>query len=172
MELDEMLEDDEELYQENKYLLCNIGNEIYGIMIGYVTDIIELQPITRIPDMPAYVKGVINLRNRIIPVIDLRLRFSIDPKDYDDRTCIIVINVGELSVGFIVDTVTEVKEIPDGDITDPPKFNEAGINASYIAGLGKVNDEVKILLDVEQILSHYDIQLLQNNTISKEGAVS
>lgn len=165
----DIFDDEDELYQENKYLLCHIGNEIYGIMIGYVTDIIELQPITYIPNMPVYVKGVINLRNRVIPVIDLRLRFGLEPKAYDDRTCIVVINIEEIAIGFIVDTVSEVKEIPDADIDDPPKFHESGIDSSYIAGLGRVNEEVKILLDVEQILSQYDIQLLSNEITQKEG---
>ncbi|MBN2510395.1 MAG: purine-binding chemotaxis protein CheW [Spirochaetales bacterium] len=172
MEQDELLEEEEEQYQENKYLLFRLAGEVYGIMIGYVTDIIELKPVTYIPDMPAYVKGVINLRNKIIPVIDLRIRFGMPEREYDDRTCIIVITMGELSVGFIVDTVTEVKEILDTDISDPPKFNESGIDASYIAGLGKVHDEVKILIDVEHVLSQYDIQLLQTNANAKEGAVS
>ena len=145
-------DDDDGAYHENKYLLFNIGNEIYGINIMLVTDIIELQKITEVPDMPDYIKGVINLRGKVIPAMDLRLRFSMDAREYDDRTCIIIVNVESTSIGFIVDTVSEVKDIMESDIEPPPNFRKHTTRDRYISGLGKVDDEVKILLDVNKIL--------------------
>jgi purine-binding chemotaxis protein CheW len=147
-----LVDDEDESFQENKYLLFNTGNEIYGINIMIVTDIIELQKITAVPDMPDYIKGVINLRGKVIPVMDLRLRFGMDAREYDDRTCIIIVNVESSSIGIIVDTVAEVKDILEKDIDPPPGFRKDTARDRYISGLGKVDDEVKILLDVKKIL--------------------
>lgn len=147
-----LVDDEDESYQENKYLLFNIGNEMYGINIMIVTDIIELQKITEVPDMPDYIKGVINLRGKVIPVMDLRLRFGMEARPYDDRTCIIIVNVESNSIGFIVDTVSEVKDILENDIDPPPNFKKDNARDRYISGLGKVDEEVKILLDVKKIL--------------------
>ncbi len=147
-----LVDDEDESYQENKYLLFNIGNEMYGINIMIVTDIIELQKITEVPDMPNYIKGVINLRGKVIPVMDLRLRFGMAAREYDDRTCIIIVNVENTSIGFIVDTVSEVKDIFESEIDPPPNFKKQATRDRYISGLGKVDNEVKILLDVGKIL--------------------
>ncbi|WP_233143038.1 chemotaxis protein CheW [Marispirochaeta aestuarii] len=147
-----LVDDEDEQYQENKYLLFNIGKEIYGINIMVVTDIIELQKITEVPDMPDYIKGVINLRGKVIPVMDLRLRFGMEPRAYDDRTCIIIVHVENTSIGFIVDTVSEVKDIRESDIDPPPSFKKHAARDRYISGLGKVDEEVRILLDVKKIL--------------------
>src|SRR6056297_3279587 len=144
-------ETDDEI-QENKYLMCRIGNEFYGIDIQHVTDIIELQKITEVPDMPEYVRGVINLRGNVIPVIDLRLRFGMESKEYDDRTVITVVNIKDYSIGFIVDTATEVHDIPEKNIAPPPSFHESGAQLKYIAGLGKIDDQVIILLDMERLV--------------------
>ena len=161
-----LVDDEDDSYQENKYLLFNIGNEMYGINIMIVTDIIELQKITEVPDMPDYIKGVINLRGKVIPAMDLRLRFGMEPRAYDDRTCIIIVNVDNTSIGFIVDTVSEVKDILDSDIDPPPNFKKHTTRDRYISGLGKVEDEVKILLDVKKILDQdADLNL---DKISKE----
>ncbi|ADK79412.1 chemotaxis protein CheW [Sediminispirochaeta smaragdinae] len=147
--------DEEDDIVANKYLLSKIGNELYGIDIRFVTDIIEMQKITEVPDMEEYVRGVINLRGQVIPVIDLRLRFGMAFREYDDRTCIIIVNVGESSIGFIVDTVSEVIDIPDGSIDPPPEYkSEGGSSRRFVSGLGKVGDSVKLLLDVEAIVSH------------------
>ena len=154
-----LLDDDDIDAQANKYLLFNIGSEIFGIAIQNVTEIIELQTITVVPDMPDYVKGVINLRGKVIPVMDLRLRFGLEPREYDDRTCIINVKINATLIGFIVDTVAEVYDVPDGDIEQPPEFQKETGHKKYISGLGKVGDEVKILLDVDKIL--YDEELLQ-----------
>jgi len=160
---DDMYDDEEENTQENKYLLFNIGDETYGIGILHVTDIIEMQKITKVPDMPDYIKGVINLRGKVIPVMSLRLRFGLPDRDYDDRTCIIVVSIDNTSVGFIVDTVAEVQDIPDKNISPPPSFRAKALKEQYISGLGKVGEDVKILLDVNRILFKEDIQVIKDN---------
>lgn len=153
-----LMDDEGENAQENKYLLFNLSDEIYGIAIVHVINIIELQKITEVPDMPDFIKGVINLRGSVIPVMDLRLRFGLPPRDYDDRTCIIIVRIGEKSVGFIVDRVAEVHDILSKDIEPPINFKRNNAQSIYISGLGKVGEEVRILLDVEKILSQQDLQ--------------
>src|SRR6056297_1016339 len=155
-------ETDDEI-QENKFLMCRIGGEIYGIDIQHVTDIIELQKITEVPDMPEYVRGVINLRGNVIPVIDMRLRFGLESKEYDDRTVITVVKIKEYSIGFIVDTATEVQDIPEKNIDLPPSFQESGEKNKYIAGLGKIDDQVIILLDMEKLVGKEEIETLQSS---------
>jgi purine-binding chemotaxis protein CheW len=151
---DELLVDDEdnEDTQANKYLFFRIGKESYGIAIRHVIEIIELQPISAVPDMPAYVKGVINLRGKVIPIIDLRLRFDMEERAYDDRTCIIVTEVDQVLVGCLVDTVEEVMEIPEKNIEPPPKFKSVSGEAQYISGMGKAGGAIKILIDIEKIV--------------------
>lgn len=154
-------DDDDDNTQENKYLLFNLGDEVYGINIGHVTGIEEMQKITEVPDMPAYIRGVINLRGKVIPVMDLRLRFGMEAREYDDRTCIIIVNIDSSSIGFIVDTVAEVHDIYAKDIEPAPNFKSATGKEQYISGLGKIGDEVKILLDVKKILQKEDIEAIQ-----------
>jgi purine-binding chemotaxis protein CheW len=151
-----LVDDDDDSTQQNKYLLFQLGKEAYGLNIMSVTDIIELQKITKVPDLPDYIKGVINLRGRVIPVMDLRIRFSMDPREYDDRTCIIIVALEQGSIGFIVDTVSEVQDIPDAQIDPPPTFKSTTRKERYIMGLGKINDQVKILLDVTKIVGDED----------------
>jgi len=146
--------------QADKYLLFNLGEEVYGIPISHVINIIELQKITEVPDMPNHIRGVINLRGSVIPVMDLRLRFRLPERDYDDRTCIIIVKIAEKSVGFICDTVAEVHDIPPGDIEEPVTFRKGSEQARYISGLGKVGDDVRILLDVEKVLSEEEQRAL------------
>jgi purine-binding chemotaxis protein CheW len=100
-----------------------LGEEEYGIAIGYVTEIIGLQSITEIPELPHYVKGIINLRGKIIPVMDVRLRFNKEAKEYNDRTCTIVIEVRDITVGLIVDAVAEVASITSENIVPPPQID-------------------------------------------------
>ena len=150
---DLLIVDDEDEVLDTKYLMCKLGNEVFGIDIQHVTDIIELQRITEVPDMPPYVKGVINLRGQVIPIIDLRLRFNMEERGYDDRTVITVVNIRNTSIGFIVDTATEVQDIPEKDIDPPPKFQGKDEKERYIAGLGKIGKDVTILLDVEKLVS-------------------
>ena len=142
--------------QEGKYLTFQLGKEEYAIEIRFVTEIIGVQKITDIPDMPSYVKGVINLRGKVIPVIDVRLRFGFSEREYDERTCIVVVNIQSTSVGLIVDSVTEVLDIPAEQIDPPPNVNKSA-QSRYIIGLGKTGESVKIILGVDKIL--YDDEL-------------
>jgi purine-binding chemotaxis protein CheW len=153
-------EEDEDV-QMNKYLSFKINEKIYGIEIKYVNEIIEIQKITEVPDMPQFIKGVINLRGKIIPVMDMRIRFSQEEKEYDDRTCIIIININSIAVGLIVDTVTEVLRIPKENISPPPKFKK-GTETRFVSGIGRVGEEVKILLDVEKILYEDELEAITN----------
>ena len=150
----ELLDDDDEEgedTQEDKYLTFVISQEDFGIEIRYVTEIIGIQGITKVPDTPAYVKGVINLRGKVIPVMDVRLRFGVEERPYDDRTCIIVISIDEQPVGLIVDRVLEVLDIPQSEIEPPPKMRK-GKGNKFIQGMGKVGDQVKILLNADKLL--------------------
>jgi len=155
---DEMIGDEDEDTQANKYLFFKIDVESYGVGIRHVLEIVELQRISAVPDMPAYVKGVINLRGKVIPVVDLRLRFGMQERPYDDRTCIVVSEIGGVTLGFIVDTVEEVLEIPEANIEPAPRFKTVSGKDRYIAGMGKVGDAVKILLDVEKLIADEDVR--------------
>ncbi len=151
----------EEDTQKNKFLTFAIGNEVYGIEIKYVTEIIGIQQITQIPEVPNYVKGIINLRGKIIPVIDVRLKFRKEPIEYSDRTCIIVIDIQTLSVGLIVDNVSEVLVIPEENIVPPPE-NKTGFYNRYIKGIGKVGTDVKLLLECGKLLNEDDLGTLES----------
>jgi purine-binding chemotaxis protein CheW len=152
------LSEQEEDTQKGKYLTFILGNESYGIEIKYVTEIIGIQPITEVPELPGYIKGIINLRGKIIPVMDVRLRFRKPYREYNDRTCIIVIDIDSIAIGLIVDSVAEVISIPDTEIVDPPDINKNGNR--YIKGIGKVGSEVKLLLDCEKLLNEDEIDSL------------
>lgn len=150
----------EEDTQKGKFLTFMMGKEEYGIEIRFVTEIIGgIQIITEVPEVPDYIKGIINLRGKIIPVMDINLRFNKEARQYDDRTCIIVVDINDLSVGLIVDNVTEVLNINDDEIVDPPD-GRAGFHQKYIHGIGKVGNAVKLLLDCEKLLDREDLSLL------------
>jgi purine-binding chemotaxis protein CheW len=134
-----------------KYLTFTIGQVCYGLDIRGVTEIIGLQSITPVPEVPDYVKGVINLRGKVIPVMDVRARFRLQTQAYHDRTCIIVIEVKGASVGLVVDAVSEVLSIADEDIEAPPTAG-FGTDSRCISGLGKVGDEVKLILDAALLI--------------------
>lgn len=146
--------------QKDRYLTFIIGNECYGIEILYVTEIIGIQAITEIPELPEYVRGIINLRGKIIPVIDVRIRFKKDTKEYNDRTCIVVVDIKDISIGLIVDSVSEVLTIPEQDIVDPPQVNK--VNNRYIRKIGKVGNAVKLLLNCEMLLTESEIENIEN----------
>jgi len=154
---DDDLFDDEDT-QKDKYLTFRIANEDYGIAIANVTEIIGIQSITEIPEMPDYIKGVINLRGKVIPVMDVRNRFKLPAREYDERTCIIVAEIDGTSVGLVVDTVNEVADIPEDQVEPPPKSKHKG--GSYIQGIGKIGKEVKILLDINKILYEEELETL------------
>lgn len=150
----------EEDTMKGKYLTFVIGNEAYGIEIRYVTEIIGIQPITEIPELPDYIKGIVNLRGKIIPVMDVRLRFKKPYRDYNDRTCIIVIDITDISIGLIVDSVAEVISIPEQEIVNPPDFSKG--NNRFIKGIGKAGAEVKLLLDCDKLLNNEVLENLNN----------
>ena len=147
----------EEDTQKGKFLTFLLGKEVYAIEIKYVIEIIGIQPTTELPELPAYVKGIINLRGKIIPVMDVRLRFKKKPVEYNDRTCIIVVEVKDISVGLIVDNVSEVLSIADEDIVPPPDINQGKEN-KYIKAIGKVQNEVKLILDCEKLMNDNDVE--------------
>lgn len=151
---------EEEDTQRGKYLTFPLGKEIFGIEIRFVTEIIGIQSITYVPEVPAYVKGIINLRGKIIPVIDIRLKFKKDTIPYDDRTCIIVIDLKDTSIGLIVDCVSEVIDISDENIVAPPSY-KTGFQNKFIKGIGKVGNDIKLLLDCEKIVSDGDTEVLE-----------
>jgi len=148
--------DQEEDTQKDKFLIFSLGNDFYGIEIKHVTEIIGIQPITEVPQLPDYVKGIINLRGKIIPVMDVRLRFKKKPREYNDRTCVIVVDIKDISIGLIVDSVSEVLSIQEQNIVPPPTMNK-GIQNRYIKGIGKVGNEVKLILDCEKLLTEDEI---------------
>ncbi len=149
----------EEDTQRGKFLSFIIGEEEYGIEIRYVTEIIGIQNITAVPDLPIYVKGIINLRGKIIPVIDVRLRFHKEPMIYNDRTCIIVVDIDGLSVGLIVDNVSEVLSMAEESIVPPPDAR-TGFHNRYIKGIGKVANKVILVLDGEVLLQGNELESL------------
>jgi purine-binding chemotaxis protein CheW len=150
--------------KEGKYLTFSMANEEYGIGILKVKEIIGMMPVTPVPRTPGYVKGVINLRGKVIPVIDLRLRFGMPSADYTDRTCIIVVDVttssGELQMGIVVDSVSEVLNIKSDEIDPTPSFGTK-LQTEYIMGMAKMDAGVKILLDINQVLNQEESELLQ-----------
>jgi purine-binding chemotaxis protein CheW len=138
-----------------KYLTFKLASEEYGLEILKVRELIGVMDITAVPQMPPCMKGVINLRGKVIPVVDLRLKFGLGAADYTDQTCIIVVDVGT-EIGVIVDTVSEVLDIA-GDNIDPPPVVNGATDTSFILGLGKVGEAVKILLNIDQVLNTDEI---------------
>ncbi len=134
-----------------KYLTFKLAGEEYGLEILKVREIVKIMDITTVPKMPGFIKGVVNLRGKVIPVIDLRIRFDLPEAEYNDETCIIVVNVGT-ETGVVVDTVQEVLDITDEAIEPPPAFGSQ-VDTKFILGMGKVGDAVKILLDIDRVMS-------------------
>jgi len=150
--------------REGKYLTFTMANEEYGIGILKIKEIIGMMPITTVPQTPEFVKGVINLRGKVIPVMDLRLRFEMEAIDYTERTCIIVVEIeasgGIVQIGIVVDAVSEVLNIKGEAIEDTPTFGTK-LNTDYILGMAKMEGGVKILLDIDRVLSSEEIATLE-----------
>jgi len=143
--------------QKGKFLTFVIGHEEYAIEIKYVTEIIGgIQAITEVPEVPDYIRGIINLRGKIIPVMDVNIRFNKEPKPYGDRTCITVIDIEDSSVGLIVDKVAEVLSIADENIVSPPDA-KAGFHNRYIKGIGKVGNTIKLILDCKILIGDEEL---------------
>lgn len=158
------VEVDSENENENKVLSFRLDREEYGVEILRVREIIGIIDVTPLPQTPAYVKGVINLRGKIIPVIELRTKFGLEPREYTEETCIIVVEVSDggderFQMGVIVDTVSEVIDVPKKVIEPAPKFG-GNLNTSYILGMGKVKDQVLILLDIDRVMTLADLNQL------------
>jgi len=139
-----------------KHMTFRLGNEDYGIEILKVQEIIQMQAITTVPRSPSFMRGVINLRGKVIPVIELRKKFGLEACEDNDETCIIVVQVETsdkpLTIGIIIDAVEEVLDIQTEQIEDPPAMG-ASVDTAFIMGMGKIGDSVKILLDIDKVLS-------------------
>jgi purine-binding chemotaxis protein CheW len=149
--------------REGKYLTFSLANEEYGIGILKIKEIIGMMPITTVPQTPEFVKGVINLRGKVIPVLDLRSRFGMNTMDYTERTCIIVVEIareaGNVMIGVVVDSVSEVLSIKADVIEETPSFGTK-LSTDYILGMAKIGKGVKILLDIDKVLGADEISLL------------
>jgi len=148
-----------------KYLTFMIGKEEFGVGVLKVREIMGIQDITAVPQTPPYLKGVINLRGKVIPVIDLRLKFGLPSMDYTQRTCIIVVQVKSgstlLMMGIVVDEVCEVITMGSGEIEDTPDFG-ASVATNYILGMAKIKGKVKILLDINEVLTSQELSGLES----------
>ncbi len=143
-----------------KYLTFILADEEYGLEILKVREIIGVMEITAVPRTPQFVKGVINLRGKVIPVIDLRLKFDMEEAERTEETCIIVVDVDGVEMGIIVDKVSEVLDIPESDIEDSPAFG-ASVNTDFILGMGKADDKVTILLDIGKVLGGRELSAVK-----------
>ena len=149
--------------RDGKYLTFSLAGEEYGIGILKVKEIIGMMVITTIPQTPDYIKGVINLRGKVIPVVDIRLKFGMTLMDYTERTCIVVVEiknaVSTIPMGIVVDSVSEVLNIKAGEIEDVPSFG-SNLDTDYILGMAKMGGGVKILLDIDKVLSNKEFHAL------------
>lgn len=142
---------------QDKYLTFLVRDDEFGIEIQYIEDIIKMQDITKVPGTSGYIIGITNLRGTIVPVMDIRIRFGIEKREYDERTCIIVISVDGMLVGIVVDAVLEVLNLPASKVTHPPKTRSAAKENRYVRGIASLHEEdeeesVKLLLDISQLL--------------------
>jgi len=148
------------LNREGKYLTFSLAGEEYGIRIRKVREIIGMMTVTQVPQTPYYTKGVINLRGKVIPVVDLRLKFGMEAKNYTDRTCIIVVEITEkgntIVTGLVVDSVSEVVNIREGDVDNTPEFGSS-VDTNYIMGVAKTGGGVKVLLDIDRVFGSEEI---------------
>jgi purine-binding chemotaxis protein CheW len=151
--------------REGKYLTFSLSGEEYGIGILKVKEIIGIMPVTHVPQTPDFVKGVINLRGKVIPVVDLRLRFGLQAAAYTERTCIIVVEVaganGSIMMGIVVDAVSEVLNIRGTDIESTPAFG-VKLNTDFILGMAKAAGGIKILLEIDKVLNSEDLVAIRH----------
>ena len=142
-----------------KYLTFRLSNEDYGIEILKVVEIIQMQEVTSVPQTPHFVRGVINLRGKVIPVIELRVKFGMETEEDTNDTCIIVVNVGNMQMGIVIDEVSEVLNITGGEIEAAPQFG-SGVATEFILGMAKTENAVKILIDIERVLDAEEMAAL------------
>jgi purine-binding chemotaxis protein CheW len=156
---------------ENMYLTFEVQDEEYAVNIAYVTEIVGMQRISEVPDVPEFIKGVINLRGKVIPLMDMRLRFGMPWREYGERTTIIVLEMEDVPTGLVVDRVTDVLSIPLGSIA-PPRW-QGGDGDPVVKGLGKRDDAVSVILDVPRLLSARDVHLdLSPEALTAEPAAA
>ena len=142
-----------------KYLTFGLAGEEYGLEILRVREIMGVMDITAVPRTPDFVKGVINLRGKVIPVVDLRLKFGFEALEHTEETCIIVVDVGSIEMGIVVDRVSEVLDIAEENIDDAPSFGSS-VNTDFILGMGKSEERVTILLDIQKVLTGEELEVV------------
>ena len=162
------IDDIDEDTQKDKYLTFKLGSDSFGIDILHVTEIVGMQLITAVPNLQEHLKGIINLRGKIIPVMDVRLRFKKDIREYDERTCIIVVDINEISIGLIVDRVSEVVDIQEINISLPPNIGKNTHNR-YVKFIGKIGEDVTLILDCEKLLLYEELKDLAEISDSAKG---
>lgn len=159
--------------REGKYLTFHLGREEYGIGILTVKEIIGLMPFTPIPRTPEFIKGVINLRGKVIPVVDLRLKFGMDSEPYTERTCIVVVQIatgqGQTPMGMVVDAVNEVANVKAEEVEPTPSFG-VSLDTRYILGMAKSGEQVRILLDIDRVLGEDEMALLGQAAVQPQAA--
>lgn len=155
--------------RDHKYLTFKLASEEYGVEILKVREIIGVMDITAVPRMPVYMKGVINLRGRVIPVVDLRLRFGLKEIEHTEQTCIIVVDVGRV-ISIVVDSVSEVLDIKGENISPPPSIG-GSVDTSFILGMGKVDESVTILLDIDKVLTPDELQVVASVSHTTESLI-
>lgn len=162
----------EEPATAGKFLTFDLGDEHYGLPIMRVQEIVGLLPVTRVPRLPSFVAGVVNLRGRIIPVVDLRQAFGMESADATERTCIVIVAVeresGSATMGAIVDQVSEVVDLPAESVEETPEFG-ANTDTSFISGVGRLEDRVVLLLDIDKALSGSDLELVASAAEAAAG---
>lgn len=162
--------DEEELedIRQGKYMTFQVGTDVFGIELKYVNEIIQMQPVTPIPEVEHFIKGLINLRGKIIPVIDVADRFGKESFEYNDRTCVIVIEVKNIEVGLIIENIAEVVSIEEEDILPPPTVGHGSIQNKFVRGIGKIGENVKLLLDPVKLLSDDALDFLDKQETEEE----
>lgn len=173
MKLESGMDSPGDCLQDGKHLVFILDGYNYGIQILDVSEIIEIMDITPIPKSPSYIKGIINLRGKVMPVLDLRLKLGMPPKDYDEKTCIIIVNLlfkdTNKPMGILVDTVSEVFSIPLSEIEAPPSYGEED-GSNYLSGVGKVKDKLVMLLNIKKILDSKEIiKILTDKNYTQAG---
>ena len=162
--------DEEELedIRQGKYMTFQVGTDVFGIELKYVNEIIQMQPVTPIPEVEHFIKGLINLRGKIIPVIDVADRFGKESFEYNDRTCVIVIEVKNIEVGLIIENIAEVVSIEEEDILPPPTVGHGSIQNKFVRGIGKIGENVKLLLDPVKLLSDDALDFLDKQETEED----
>ena len=152
---------------QNRYLIFSLASEEYALEIRHVTEIVGLQPITFLPEMPGYIKGIINLRGSIVPIMDLRLRFGKESREYDERTCIVICRMEDINIGLIVDRVSEVCTIPAEDVAPTPAVKKD--SHRFVKGVCKTDGKVKLILDSHKIVAEDDVPAVKSTVAGGEG---